>query len=149
MLSFFFIPEGHWMEANGTLAWWKLKNITMWQIRPLIQRKISSSFTMLMHSIKDLVSGRTGSSDISLAPRTWHGGDLCAHLKDTDRRSICFCFCCRKPSTKLRQAHCNPCICFCCHTISYSNRYCWNALMLRFLLAPNAASWFMKPWPWL
>jgi len=146
---FFLLLQGTEWRRTGTYVWRKLSNIiTMWQIRTLIQRKISSSFTMLMHSIKDLVSGRTR-SDISLAPRRWHGRELCAHLKDTDRRSICFCFCCHKPSTKLRLPHCNPCFCFCCHTISYSNRYCWNALMLRFLLAPNAASWFMKPWPWL
>ncbi|XP_039841658.1 formin-like protein 14 [Panicum virgatum] len=55
-------------RRTGTYGWRKLRNITMWQIRTLIQRKISSSFTMLMHSIKDLVSGRTR-SDISLAPR--------------------------------------------------------------------------------
>jgi len=58
------------MEANRYVSMEEIEEYTMWQIRPLIQRKISSSFTMLMHSIKDLVSGRTGSSDISLAPRT-------------------------------------------------------------------------------
>ena len=58
------------MEANRYVSMEEIEEYTMWQIRPLIQRKISSSFTMFMHSIKDLVSGRTGSSDISLAPRT-------------------------------------------------------------------------------
>ena len=93
------------MEANGYVSLEEIEEYTMWQIRPSIQWKISSSFTT------DLESGRTG-SDISLAPRRGHGGDLCAHLKYTDRRSICFCFCCHKPSTKLRLPHCNPCFLF-------------------------------------
>ena len=56
------------MEANRYVSMEEIEEYTMWQIRPLIQRKISSSFTMFMHSIKDLVSGRIGSGT-SLVPR--------------------------------------------------------------------------------
>jgi len=106
-------------EISASLSYWKTGS-TRWMWISLEQNEIWHAITLLMGGSAAFVVLWSDLADSWPVP--WL--DVCL--------------------THICQAQTGPpaihlCFCFCCHAISYSNKYGWPALMLRYLLAPNAA----------